>query len=167
MQAKRFDDCKEGGETVRMKADFFKLIDSGAGGVFRCHAPLSDAALESAACRKLRVVTVRLPAARDKNAFLNAIAKALHFPDYFGHNWDAFYDCLLDLKHDDGAGTLLVLRNATGFARAEPEEFAAAMGALVDAADYWKGENKALLVVVELEAPALAPELVQISPPTA
>jgi len=150
-----------------MNADFFKLIESGAGGVFRCHAPLPDAALEFAAGRKLLVVPVRLPAARDKGAFLNAIAKALHFPDYFGHNWDALYDCLLDLTPDEGAGTLLVLRDATGFARAEPEEFAAAVGALADAADYWKGENKALLVVVELKAPALAPELAEISYPTA
>jgi RNAse (barnase) inhibitor barstar len=149
-----------------MKTDFFKLIESGAGGVFRCHVPLPEAALESAARQKMLVVPVRLLAARDKNGFLNAIAKALQFPDYFGHNWDAFYDCLLDLKHDD-AGTLLVLREASGFARAEPEEFAAAVGTLADAADYWRGESKALLVVVELETPALAPELAEISRPPA
>src|SRR5512141_2182716 len=120
-----------------MKADFLKLIESGAGGVFRCQAPLPEAALETAERKKLLVVPVRLIAARDKNAFLNAIAKALRFPAYFGHNWDAFYDCLLDLKHDEGAGTLLVLRDASGFARAEPEEFAAAVDTLTDAADYW------------------------------
>ena len=148
-----------------MKTDLFRLIESHAGGVFRGHAPLPDRALESAAQGKMRVVPVRLVAARDKNAFLNAIAKALQFPDYFGHNWDAFYDCLLDLKHGDGAGTLLVLREASGFARAEPEEFAAAAATLQDAADYWKGENKALLVVFELEGPALAPELPEISCP--
>ena len=150
-----------------MNADFFKLIDSGTGGVFRCHAPLPEAALDAAARKKLLVVPVRLPAARDKNGFLKAMAKALRFPDYFGHNWDAFYDCLLDLKHDEGAGTLLLLRDASGFARAEPEEFAAAVDTLADAVDYWKGQNKVLLVVVELEAPALAPELAEISPPTA
>jgi len=150
-----------------MKADFLKLVESGAGGVFRCHAPLPEAALESASRRKLLVVPVGLLAARDKNGFLNAIAKALRFPAYFGHNWDAFYDCLLDLKHDDGAGTLLVLRDASGFARAEPEEFAAAVDTLTDAADYWKAENKMLLVVFELLAPALAPELAEINCPTA
>lgn len=148
-----------------MKTDFFKLIESGAGGVFRCHTPLPDAALESAAGKKLQVVAVRLPAARDKNGFLNALAKALQFPDYFGHNWDAFYDCLLELEHGDGAGTLLVMRDASGFARAEPEEFAAAVDTLADAADYWRGQNKALVAVVELEAPALAPELAEISCP--
>ncbi|HKB83736.1 MAG TPA: barstar family protein [Burkholderiales bacterium] len=150
-----------------MTIDFFELIDSGAGGVFRCHATLPDQALESAAQRKMLVVPVRLLAARDKNGFLETVARALQFPAYFGHNWDAFYDCLLDLKHGDGAGTLLVLRDASGFARADPEEFAAAVDTLVDAADYWKDKNKALLVVVELETPALAPELAQISRPTA
>jgi len=30
----------------------------------------------------------------DKQAFLRSCARALHFPDYFGQNWDAFADCL-------------------------------------------------------------------------
>jgi hypothetical protein len=149
-----------------MKTDLQRLIESHTGGVFRSHATLSDQTLESVAKKSMRIVPVRLVAARDKNAFLNAIARALQFPDYFGHNWDAFYDCLLDLKHGDGAGTLLVLREASGFARAEPEEFAAATATLEDAADYWKAENKVLLTIVELEAPTLAPELAEISLPT-
>lgn len=149
-----------------MTTDFLKLIESGAGGVFRCHILLPEAAIDAAARKKMLVVPVRLPAARDKKGFLNAIAEALKFPDYFGHNWDAFYDCLLDLKHDDGAGLLLVLRDASGFARADPDEFAAAMDTLADAADYWKVKNRTLLVVVELQAPALAPELAEISCPT-
>ena len=61
--------------------------------------------------------------------------------------------------------TLLVLRDASGFARGEPEEFAAAVDTLADAADYWKGEGRALLVVVELKTPALAPERMEISCP--
>ncbi len=149
-----------------MNTDLQRLIESHTGGVFRCHGTLSDQVLESVTKRSMRIAPVRLVAARDKNAFLNAIAKALQFPDYFGHNWDAFYDCLLDLKQGDGAGTLLVLREASGFARAEPEEFAAAMATLQDAADYWKSENRPLLTIVELEAPNLAPELAEISLPT-
>jgi RNAse (barnase) inhibitor barstar len=146
-----------------MKTDVLKLVEAHASGVFRCHVPLPDGVLESAA-NEMRVVPVRLVAVRDKNAFLNALAKALQFPEYFGHNWDAFYDCLLDLEHG-GNGTLLVLRDASGFARAEQDEFAAAVDTLADAADYWKGEGKALLVVVELETPALAPELAEVSCP--
>jgi RNAse (barnase) inhibitor barstar len=149
-----------------MNADFCSLMETHAGGVFRSHTPLSDALLELAARNKMRVVTVMLAAARDKNAFMNAMATALQFPDYFGHNWDAFYDCLLDLQHGHFAGTLLVLRDTSAFARAEPEEFAAAMAAVDDAAESWKTEDKALIAVVELESPALAAEIPEISFPT-
>lgn len=146
-----------------MKADFSKLIESGSSGVYRSHSALADRGLAAAAQRGMRVEKVALAAARDKNAFLNAVAKALVFPDYFGHNWDAFYDCLVDLEHGKGEGLLLLLRDVSGFARAEPEEFAAAIDALQDAAEFWEDEQKTLLVVVELELPVLSPELPELS----
>ena len=146
-----------------MKTDFSKLVETGASGVYRCHSALAEAALGAAAHRGMRVEKVPLAGARDKNAFMNAVAKALEFPDYAGHNWDAFYDCLVDLEHDKGEGLLVLLRDASGFARAQADEFAAAVDALQDAADFWDDEQKTLLVVVELEAPVLAPELPEIS----
>ena len=36
-----------------------------------------------------------------------ALAAALAFPAYYGHNLDALYDCLTDIEED----TLLILRN--------------------------------------------------------
>ena len=146
-----------------MKADFSKLVEAGASGVYRCHSALAEKALGAATQRGMRVEKVVLAGSRDKNAFLNAVSGALVFPDYFGRNWDAFYDCLVELEHGKGEGLLLVLRDASGFARAEPDEFAAAVDALQDAADFWEGEQKTLLVVVELEAPVLAPELPEVS----
>ncbi len=56
-----------------------------------------------------------------KSEFLAAVAGALDFPDWFGHNLDAFADCLDDLDITpvvllwDGWGTL---------ARSDPETFA-------------------------------------------
>ncbi|HEX7813159.1 MAG TPA: barstar family protein [Burkholderiales bacterium] len=147
-----------------MNAVLSTLIRGGKGGVFRCHAEVSDKALDAAAPAGLRVEKIGLQGARDKNAFLKAVAKPLRFPDYFGHNWDAFYDCLIDLEHEGGEGILVLLREASGFARAEPEEFAAAVDSLQDAVDFWDEDGKMLLVIVELEAPVLAPDLPEISP---
>lgn len=146
-----------------MKAVLSTQIKSGRGGVFRCHARVPENALDAAMQLGLRVEKIGLQGARDKDAFLNAFAKALRFPDYFGHNWDAFYDCLTDLEHEKGEGILVVLREASGFARAEQEEFAAAVDSLQDAAEFWGEDGKMLLVIVELEAPVLAPELPEIS----
>ncbi len=143
-----------------MKVELNSAIAAGVGGVFRSHPPLPERL--SPVSKDLRIVQVRLSAARDKNAFLNAVAGALAFPAHFGHNWDAFYDCLLDI--DPGAGGLLIdFRHASGFARTEPEEFATARDTLIDAVDYWKAEGRMLLAIFELEAPALAPELREIS----
>jgi hypothetical protein len=33
-----------------------------------------------------------------KQALLSALASQLTFPDYFGHNWDAFEECVRDLS---------------------------------------------------------------------
>lgn len=32
----------------------------------------------------------------NKETLLTSIAKACNFPSYFGHNWDALWDCLTD-----------------------------------------------------------------------
>ena len=34
----------------------------------------------------------------NKDTLLTSIAKACNFPDYFGHNWDALWDCLTDTR---------------------------------------------------------------------
>jgi len=149
-----------------MTKQFRDVIASQLSGVFRCHGAIPDHALALAVQRGMTVVPIRLAPVRDKKAFLNAVAQALRFPDYFGHNWDAFYDCLIELARGDG-GTLMLLREVSNFARTEPEEFAAALAALRDAADYWKEKGKVLIVIAELETPAMAPELVEIIPPTA
>jgi len=146
-----------------MSSEFSALIAEGRGGIFRCHAAVRTQDLDAAARRGMRVAAAALRGARDKDAFLKVVAEALAFPDYFGHNWDAFFDCLVELEHGKGEGTLVWLRDASGFARAEPEEFAAAMDAFQDAADSWEDEGKTLLVICELEAPVLAPGLPEIT----
>ncbi|GAA2719114.1 barstar family protein [Actinocorallia aurantiaca] len=35
-------------------------------------------------------------ASRTRAGLFTEAARVLNFPDYFGHNWDAFYDCLRD-----------------------------------------------------------------------
>ncbi len=34
----------------------------------------------------------------DKETLLTSVAKACDFPSYFGHNWDALWDCLTDIE---------------------------------------------------------------------
>jgi hypothetical protein len=136
-----------------MKADLSALLAGGASGVYRCPTLANGEASPPAQ-------EIDLRKARDKEAFLTAFARALGFPEYFGRNWDAFYDCLGDVGAER---MVLLLRGASAFARAEPEEFGAALDTLADAAQLWRETGRSLLVVVELEAPVLAPELPEVS----
>ncbi len=42
------------------------------------------------------IVVLDTRTAADKASFLAACARDLRFPEYFGHNWDAFEECLRD-----------------------------------------------------------------------
>jgi hypothetical protein len=68
-----------------------------AAGVFRIPvARINDfaAAAASACCSVWRI---DLHGASSKAEVIARLAAALHFPDWFGHNWDALSDCLSDL----------------------------------------------------------------------
>jgi RNAse (barnase) inhibitor barstar len=60
--------------------------------------------------------------------FLEAIASALRFPDYFGRNWNALDDCLLDVDEP----TIVEWTQANRFATAEPEGYAIALSCFAD-----------------------------------
>ncbi len=67
------------------------------------------------------VATADLATCRDKHDLLERLARALHFPDWFGHNWDALADCLLDLDWLPARGHVLLLSHCAEFANTAPE----------------------------------------------
>ena len=87
----------------------------------------------------------------DKMQFLDAFASALHFPGYFGRNWDAFEECLTDLswEHFNGArGFVLILDRPDGFARSQPDEWAVARGVLTSAVESWQKRSTPMVVLL-------------------
>jgi RNAse (barnase) inhibitor barstar len=108
-------------------------------------APLTDAAA-AAICvlaRSLGFACARvdLAACGDKSDFLARIAAALDFPGWFGHNWDALFDCLTDLGWHPAPGYVLVLEQAGRFREIAPEAFDTALAILEDAAAAWRSRG--------------------------
>jgi RNAse (barnase) inhibitor barstar len=86
----------------------------------------------------------------DKVALLEQVAGTLMFPSWFGHNWDAFFDCLVDLASARRAsGCVVVLRHVAGLRTHAPEAFDTALSIFGDAAKAWQARGVAMRILVE------------------
>jgi RNAse (barnase) inhibitor barstar len=83
-----------------------------------------------------------------KDQFLNHAAVAMKFPDHFGKNWDAFYDCLTDMEWVDAEGYAIYFDHTNAFAEHHESQLETVIELFQDAVDFWKGEGKAMLVLL-------------------
>ncbi len=94
-----------------------------------------------------RYVEVDLGSARDKKAVLTAIGRAFSFPDWYGANLDALYDCLTDLPADrPSAGYVVVLQKLPYNASFDVEQRDALLDVFRDAAEAFADDGIALRV---------------------
>ena len=114
-----------------------RLQDPARSGAYRVASP--DQVLD--AVRGSKLVVAKVPFA-PKERLLKAIAEALGFPQWFGHNWDALEDCLTDLSWREAPGYVLLFENP------EPGDD---LGVLIDivhsAAEFWAGRGKPFFAV--------------------
>lgn len=93
-----------------------------------------------------------LAGCHDKAGLLDRLARAMAFPDWFGRNWDAWFDCLTDLGwHAPAPGYVLVLRHALGVHRTAPEALDTALAIVEDAARVWADRGVTMRAFVDLE----------------
>jgi RNAse (barnase) inhibitor barstar len=77
--------------------------------------------------------------AQSKQEVLEGIAKAFTFPEHFGKNLDALYDCMTDLVHRAGhqPGFIVVLEQLPDNPRFDRETREQLLDVFRDAADFW------------------------------
>ena len=68
---------------------------------------------------------------------LTECARALDFPDYFGHNWDALEECLADLEWLPAKGYILLITDAGCVLPDDEEEYETFLEILRDAGEAW------------------------------
>ena len=119
------------------------------------HGEIDDlvAGATAADCLVLRV---DLRGACDKASMLDAVAKALRFPEWFGHNWDALNDCLLDMGWLPALGYVIILDHCDGIHALAEDDFVTLMQLFQAVADEWREDGKPFWCLVELLADGIA-----------
>ena len=97
--------------------------------------------------------------AHGRRAFFRALATELHFPDYFGQNWDATYDCLTDLAGGDDRPTFVLIFDGDQFVAGMGQEWATAQRVFAEAAAFWRARERLLLVILvsDVDLPGVSP----------
>lgn len=127
------------------------LLDAERAGIRHLTADAREFA-EAAVATGLRVYRVDIDHAHGKRDFLARVSRAMQFPDWFGGNWDAFADCLKDLSWTEGddpaRGWVIILERSKHYCDGHRHDFEEAVGALADAAEFWRGEGRPLWTLI-------------------
>jgi RNAse (barnase) inhibitor barstar len=86
--------------------------------------------------------------AATRSGFFQELARSLDFPDYFGRNWDAVYDCLTDFNWLPADGYVLVLDGFDQFATNEAEQWNIALKVLREACAFWQPLSRQMLALL-------------------
>ncbi|MEY4592579.1 MAG: hypothetical protein RIR18_1474 [Pseudomonadota bacterium] len=80
----------------------------------------------------------------DVAADLKALGQALSFPEHFGANFDALYDCLCDASVINSANLVLIFEQATRWPEEERDTLIAVLQAV---SDEWREQNRGFWVL--------------------
>lgn len=132
-----------------------RLANPVLAGLHAMGTELTPAGLEQAAHRLgFAFAHADLAHCTGKADFLERMATALALPGWFGHNWDAFADCLNDLSWLDAPGHVIVLTHVDDFRLRDPEGFAIAIEILGEAAAAWAADGVSMWIFFDSETPS-------------
>ncbi len=99
-----------------------------------------DHAQDFAAREGICVRRVDLSGITSKTGLLDAIGKALSFPNYYRRNWDSLEECLRDL--DEGKGWLIIFDGADHLLALPRQDLTTLESILSDTANFWSAEGR-------------------------
>ena len=122
------------------------------------HLPLSgkEEIVVAAETNGYQIFRIDLTTARDKSAMLALIGEAMAFPEWFGHNADALFDCLTDLGWRPAEGYLVLLEHCDALTHRVPDDFAQLLQVFEAAAEEWRNQGVPLWCLVEMQADGIA-----------
>ncbi|WP_353149095.1 barstar family protein [Pollutimonas bauzanensis] len=108
-----------------------------------------DEATAAASTLGMAAFVVDCDRARSRSAVLRAVVKAVDFPEFFGGNLDALYDCLCDTVLDQKVGLFLWFHNLHSGDPALADDTVAILGVCADVAAFAANNDRQFAYVVQ------------------
>jgi RNAse (barnase) inhibitor barstar len=128
------------------------LSDTAKAGVYHMPQVDPEPLIDAAEGIGFAVFHIDLSHAKNKAEMLDAIAQAMSFPDWFGHNFDALADCLDDMAWRPAEGYLILLEHCDGIHGLAETDFVTTLQTFEEAADEWREQGISFWCFVEMQA---------------
>ncbi|HXE18501.1 MAG TPA: barstar family protein [Castellaniella sp.] len=115
-------------------------------------------ALAAAAEAGLSAFVVNCDRARNRSAVLRAVVKAIDYPEFFGGNLDALYDCLCDTLLDQKTGLFLWFRHLHSGDPALADDADAIAGVCNDVVEFGQNNERHFVYAIQHAGAHPAPE---------
>jgi hypothetical protein len=127
------------------------ILRGGCSGIYA--APRLAGPLRAAAKRAgIAWYDLDLRGAADRDALLRRCAAVFALPSYFGNNWDALHECLLDVAGSGAPGAIVHWRRGTELARRAPDAATTALRVLEAVAAHWGTSGRTFIVAVDRDS---------------
>ena len=87
---------------------------------------------------------------------LKQLGNKLHFPDWYGSNFDALYDCLSDSSWSPAPGKIIVIEGCDSLRLADPASFATLIEVFQAAADARREYDHPFWLLLDSPIPGIA-----------
>lgn len=119
----------------------------------RARFPAIEKRAESQRCQ---VLAVDLAGQAKTAAILEQLGSKLHFPDWYGANFDALYDCLSDPDWQPAPGHLILLGGLSNWQSIIPDDFATLIDVLQAVIEARQDSPKPFCIVIDTLADSIA-----------
>ena len=131
------------------------LVQASHAGIYPLPHGVQTALTKAAKAIGFGCFNVNFEASDHMGTILAALGRDLHFPDWYGANFDALNDCLTDFSWREAPGYVLII-SAADELHSSPESFSALNDVFANAIEAWRAQGIPLWIFYKLRADGLA-----------
>ncbi|NML22674.1 barstar family protein [Pseudoflavitalea sp. G-6-1-2] len=120
-----------------------RIFQSGQNGVYICPSLRDDLDIlrTHALSKKIKCYSINALFIPNRSGLFRALHEVAELPDYFGHNFDALEECLLDYSFAPASGYLFAFTHSKILRDMLGEEYAVLTAVFENAAANWQKEG--------------------------